>query len=307
MAHGAIRRGIWVLDRSHSAEAHCLYSHQGSCDTQMARHAVAVLCPAGRGGGEKQPPQAATLLSPFGPEGSLRTQTAQANPGQAPTEVQDRPSAQLLLLRLVGRQPDRSRQMDQELCLVATAVQDILSQDEPAMKRIPQNTHAGHGEQRLLPARCWSLAWPINERVTEGTNGGTNGCTNHQSSWTKAPTCAARTLWATTGHDTAQQGKQAIRPSPAPGSNAFGGQRTRSNMIPQPTSCGTCLARPFMGYGLEGGVHSPLGSRSRREPETSSTAKTPRRKQNRNAASSKSLFLSASKINTSQPRQSIGP
>lgn len=71
-------------------------------------------------------------------------------------------------------------------------------------------------------------------------------------------------------------------------------------MIPQPTSCGT-LSRPFMGGS------SPLGSRSRREPETSSTAKTPRRKQNRNTASSKSLFLSASKINTSQPRQSIGP
>lgn len=74
----------------------------------------------------------------------------------------------------------------------------------------------------------------------------------------------------------------------------------RSNMIPQPTSCGT-LAHPFMGGS------SPLGSRSRREPETSSTAKTPRRKQNRNTASSKSLFLSASKINTSQPDQSIGP
>lgn len=71
-------------------------------------------------------------------------------------------------------------------------------------------------------------------------------------------------------------------------------------MIPQPTSCGT-LARPFMAGPL------PLGSRSRREPETSSTAKTPRRKQNRNTASSKSLFLSASKINTSQPGQSIGP
>lgn len=71
-------------------------------------------------------------------------------------------------------------------------------------------------------------------------------------------------------------------------------------MIPQPTSCGT-LARPFMAGPF------PLGSRSRREPETSSTAKTPRRKQNRNTASSKSLFLSASKINTSQPGQSIGP
>lgn len=71
-------------------------------------------------------------------------------------------------------------------------------------------------------------------------------------------------------------------------------------MIPQPTSCGT-LARPFMAGPF------PLGSRSRREPETSSTAKTPRRKQNRNTASSKSLFLSASKINTSQPGLSIGP
>lgn len=32
-----------------------------------------------------------------------------------------------------------------------------------------------------------------------------------------------RTHWATTGHDIAQKGKQAIHPSPAPGSNAFGG------------------------------------------------------------------------------------
>lgn len=65
------------------------------------------------GGRETTPPQAVTLLSPFGPEGSLRTQTAQANPGQAPTEVQDRPSAQLFLQRLAGRQPDRSRQRRQ--------------------------------------------------------------------------------------------------------------------------------------------------------------------------------------------------
>lgn len=137
----------------------------------------------------------------------------------------------------------------------------------------------------------------------------------------KGPRVTVRTHWATTRPRPAttwprKESKPSIHPSihhqlrVRTPSEYSGG---RSNEIPQPTSCGTypypsylvtLSLCPFLG---SIGDSTPLGSRSRREPETSSTAKTPRRKQNRNTASSKSLFLSASKINTSQNQQSIGP
>jgi hypothetical protein len=110
-------------------------------------------------------------------------------------------------------------------------------------------------------------------------------------SWTKALACPSVRIGprpATTSHDMAQKGKQAIHHQLRVRQPSEGGV-TRS---PNPRDVAP-QTRPTLSV-------APLGSRSGREPETSSTAKTPRRKQNRNTASSKSLFLSESKINTSQ-------
>lgn len=171
MAHGAIRRGIWYCTGctvSHTpsvlapGQLRHLKGTTQSCSSSLAQYERA-RGGKGRGARRQTPPQAVTHLNPFG---ASRATTPQATPARLLQKYKIGPRHSSFCSDLQdvnqidpGRGGKGRLAVDHEARLTA---QDMLSQDEPAMKRIPQNNVVSIAIAGTVLVPCMT-DWSMNE------------------------------------------------------------------------------------------------------------------------------------------------